>query len=452
MKPPLFVLSDLHIAAPGPLNNFHAGPELVRFLRALPDGATLVLAGDFLDFLQQERPPVLDLAGAPALIEGLLASLAEEEWGAALFAALGDFVGREGHCVVLPGNHDPELHHPEAGPLLRCAAGLDAAEERLEMFVQPGPWTARRGPWEVVIGHGHRPDPWNDIDPVRVHAALERGEASLPLPPGSLLVLQALNAFKEARDPATGALRFPFVDLLKPETPWVPLLLLYLDPLLALRSSPAFFGNAGRPLVRALKERLLRGPSLAPGARPSDLDSSPAALLADAIATSLPESEIWAPEAVLAWLSAWLEGGPAPGEGRLAAHGGGRLLARAALARLVRENTFFAPGQPSPHDDRILADHLAGETGLRVVLAGHTHAERDIRLPGDRVYLNTGTWTDLIAVPSFLKREGWKGWIDALESNRLPRLRRLPYAKITEDGPRLLHWAEPSSPHPGPQS
>jgi len=36
-------------------------------------------------------------------------------------AAPGDFVVRGGHCVVLPGNHDPELYHPEAGPLLRSA-------------------------------------------------------------------------------------------------------------------------------------------------------------------------------------------------------------------------------------------------------------------------------------------------------------------------------------------
>src|SRR6185295_527699 len=127
-------------------------------------------------------------------------------------------------CVLIPGNHDPELFHPDCEQVLRRALGLgDGAALGIHRSAEP--WRCEAGALDVVIGHGHRSDTWNDIDPRVVHEHLRAGAQKQALPPGSALVVNTLNAFKRALDPETGEARFPFIDRLKPELPGVALLL-----------------------------------------------------------------------------------------------------------------------------------------------------------------------------------------------------------------------------------
>lgn len=255
------VLSDLHISPPGPLTSFHVGEELAGLLsrlRAEHAVDTLILAGDVFDFLAvPAATATLRPEAVPGFVGETLGALADTGWGAKLFEALGAFARSGGQIVVIPGNHDPELAHPEVPPMLRARCGLAADDRRLAVDPRSEPWRARLGALEVVIGHGHRGDPWNDIDPARVlHHATMNPPAPLELPPGSRLVVGAMRAFRQ---------KYAFVDALKPETPGVPLLLLYLDPKLALQQLPGTVANKARAFISGLQRRLGGGPVLAGG-------------------------------------------------------------------------------------------------------------------------------------------------------------------------------------------
>jgi UDP-2,3-diacylglucosamine pyrophosphatase LpxH len=376
----LAVLSDLHLAPPGPLSSFHAGRELVALLGKLRSEhhvSTLVLAGDTFDFLAVEtRPATLFRFEIPAFIDGVFGQLAGTDWGRYLFASLGALVRAGTDVVVLPGNHDPELAHPTAAATLRTRCGLPVDEPRLQ--IAPGPLRRRLGELEVVVGHGHRGDPWNDIDPAAI--AQHANDTPLELPPGSQLVLGPMRAFRE---------RYPFVDALKPEGA-VVLLLWYLDPRMARLHFPSAGVLSARALLAALQRRFSSGrPVLAP--TPPGDPGSPATI-GDELAAAVFESLY--PGESLRDLEAWLDGHVDPSvPGTLAAHGGAKALLRAALARFSSDSCFDR-AYCSAVDRAIIKAYLPADGQRRVVIAGHTHAARELVLDAQRTYLNTGTWTD----------------------------------------------------------
>lgn len=418
----LAVLSDLHLAPPGPLSSFHAGTELAALLRKLRSD-TLVLAGDTFDFLAVEtRTTTLCPAEIPALIEHVLDQLAGTDWGRDLFAALGALVQAGTELVLLPGNHDPELAHPAAAALLRTRCGLPADDPGLR--IEPGPLRRRLGELEVVVGHGHRGDPWNDIDPATLaqHAA----DTPLELPLGSRLVLGPMRAFRQ---------RYPFVDALKPEGA-VALLLWYLDPRLARRHFPPSGVLSARALWAAVQRRLSSDrPVLAPapGTPHAPAHATPASL-DDELAAAVVES--LAPGESLRDLEDWLAGHTAPpAPGTLASHGGAKVLLRAALA-LFDSASCFDRKHWSDFDRAIIEEHLA-DGQRRVVIAGHTHAARELVLDTQDTYLNTGTWTDLLPWPSAQTDEERQRFIDDLEHHRVLMQRRLTWALADAVGARL---------------
>jgi hypothetical protein len=102
------------------------------------------------------------------------------------------------------------------------------------------------------------------------------------------------------------------------------------------------------------------------------------------------------------------------------------------------------------------ATRAASEHGFAVILYGHTHLAKRIPIPGtDAVYLNTGTWAELMCVPDSvllpeLDDSGERQlseFAEDLKYNRLDRwTSRLPtYARIEMDAGRardvrLLIW------------
>lgn len=146
-------------------------------------------------------------------------------------------------------------------------------------------------------------------------------------------------------------------------------------------------------------------------------------------------------------LRAWLDGGHADvPEGMLAAHGGLRARVLRAFLRLASDDGwFFSRGHCSQEDRAIVAEHLPPGAPPRVVIAGHTHAAREVWQDPDHVYLNTGTWTDLLALPSRIDDAALREWIDALESRDVPSVRRLTYAEVTPTS-AALHVFEPKAP------
>lgn len=432
------VLSDLHISPPGPLSSFHAGAELVELLSRLRNKhavTTLVLAGDIFDFLALPTATAEMIPNdVPGFVDAAFAALAALDWGKAIFDALGDLARAGTQLIVIPGNHDPELAHPTVGELLRARCGMSTGDPRLAVFLGPGPWCTTVGPLDIIVGHGHRGDPWNDIDPAMVlHHATTNPPRPLKLPLGSRLVVGAMRAFRA---------RYAFVDALKPEAPGVPLLLLYLNPSLALAHLPGVAGLRASAYVGTLQRKLAYAPTLALAgtslaAQPSDLD-----LLAGALFDGLPASE--RSPGTIAAVESWLAGHGDTTAGTLARHGGARYFLRAALRLLSRDDTAFDQTKLDRSDQAIIDEHLAPGTGPRVVIAGHTHAARQIRLDANRMYLNTGTWSDLIPWPPLGDDELAKAFIDRLESNQVAMVRRLTWALIDAHGATLE--TEPPSP------
>lgn len=434
----LRVVSDLHLSPPGAFDAFRSGDALAGFVQASARAdTTLVLAGDVLDLLQVPgRPTVLDLRGAPALIRGALDGIGRTTWGGDLFRGLRALLQAGGRCVVIPGNHDPELCHPDTRDLLLGALGAPD-DAGLEVHREPGPWITQVGQWTAIVGHGHRSDAWNDIEPAALRRALEAGEGAVPLPPGSRLVVDVLHDFK--KDESTGAPRFAFIDLLKPE-PAVLLLLLYLDPQRALALLPSALGLHGEQLLRAFRRYLGPRATLASSAAPA-VETALDELLAQAIAAELDDDERLGPDAAVHRLKTWLAARPAPTPGTLAQHGGARRwLARAALRGLSGDGSFFDLKGLNDVDRDVMREHLPEGTGPRVVLCGHTHAARLHRSSRDHMYINTGTWIDLMKLPELAADERARSWIDDLEHDRVARLRRLTYGEVTADGASLKEW------------
>jgi UDP-2,3-diacylglucosamine pyrophosphatase LpxH len=163
----LLVVSDLHIAPSGLMPaSFRSGDALAAFLAdAARPGTTLVLAGDIVDFLQvDDRPGKLDMPGAPALMRRTLAAIRGEPWGSAILDALAAILRERGRVVLLPGNHDPELHHPDTRAVFLEAMGL-REHEGFTLHTDDAPWVTEIAGRRVIVGHGHRTDGWNDIDP-----------------------------------------------------------------------------------------------------------------------------------------------------------------------------------------------------------------------------------------------------------------------------------------------
>jgi hypothetical protein len=91
----------------------------------------------------------------------------------------------------------------------------------------------------------------------------------------------------------------------------------------------------------------------------------------------------------------WLAGPAIPAAGTLANHGGAKVLLRAALGCLD-DGGLVDQSHRSKADQKIVEAYLASGQGSRIVIAGHTHATRYLRLDDKRTYVNTGTWTNLI--------------------------------------------------------
>lgn len=439
MNQRLVVISDLHIAPPGPLCSFFSGEKLADFFEAQARAdTTLMLAGDVIDFLQIEpRPSELDMKGAPAMLDAVLGEIEKASWGKRIFAAWKALLDRGGRLVLMPGNHDPELFHPETPEVLRRRLGLETTKGIVH-HTEEKPWLEVVGDRPVWVVHGNRVDHWNDIDPARVKEAVLDGQPR-KLPPGSRLVLEVMNPLKKLVD-KDGHRVLAFVDLLKPEIENVLLLVPYLN----WKDASAHLPRAGKLLTSALLlrklERLISGQVLGPDHK-ATVAVKEEEWLAEAIAAMLePEERHW--PSLQKKINHLISPPSTTVAGTLASHDGARKWAarRYLEKKLSRDGSFFDKAHLSGEDTAIINEHLAEGTGPRVVIAGHTHAARWKEFGDGRVYLNTGTWMDLMRLPDLSSDQETKDWIDKLEAGKADRFQRLTYVEVTTDGPRLLEW------------
>lgn len=430
------IISDLHIG--GAEHPMLGHPEvLTGFLEQLAsdprrDEIELVIAGDFIDFLAESpfEPWTVTEAEACRKLE---AAFQRNE---ALFDGFARCARHLGRSTVLLGNHDVELAYPRVREDLYRR--LHTAPHRCH-FIQSNE-AYRIG--ELLIEHGNRYDSWNAIDHDglrQLASSASRGEVPprpLDVCPGSRLVHGAMNPLKE---------RYHFIDLLKPEGKILALLLLELEPSLVRKSLPQLFRLASAWVaeryrkatwhaqgdgVSPTNERLVaakdadRLPSDIRRAFRQELDEIEAQQQQRTVGAGDTRGKLWTifrgrGEDGLKEMYARGESIPMPRLRKL----------QAALRGVLDGDRTFEEGLPDGNCHAAAKKMI--EAGVaKVVVMGHTHLARDIAVPADGRYLNTGTWADLIRIDASLladtdeAREEFAEWLRKLAEDRLDGIRQ----------------------------
>jgi UDP-2,3-diacylglucosamine pyrophosphatase LpxH len=460
----LFVISDLHLGG-GPgfqMITAEGRGRLSRFVRGIaaqhrPDQAMhLILNGDIVDFLAETPFAAFtpDDAAATRKLEQIFASTAE------FWDALSALLRAGGELTLLIGNHDLELSLP--GPRRRLLERLGPGRVDFLYDNQALPI----GP--VLIEHGNRYDGWNMVnhDQLRqVRSALSRRQTAPPFRvlPGSEMVVRLMNPLKE---------KYSFIDLLKPEDSAVPPFLAVLEPSLMsdLRQLFEFarLGAESRQKFADAEElaRVLPVPTPAPApasgggftdgvrsvfsyvARELHMHELAAALTREELTDSADTEETAltiASQAQAEESTSLTSGlGHAVDFAALwnAARGGDQhrramlfRLRKALLARAGDDAQAFRLDHESPA--YLGPAREAARGGFSVIVYGHTHLVRRVRLTaaadGGAVYLNAGTWADLMRVPDAILRPDTPeeealaqlgAFADDLSHNRLTSWRR----------------------------
>lgn len=433
----LWVTSDLHLAPPSELLQFHAHERLVGLLDEIAEsgsGTRVVLNGDVFDFLQLPDYGGISLPLAANRMGRILDALDEEPPERNVVQAFRRLT-RAGHALhCLPGNHDPELNLASVQRVLNARLGASQ-----ELAAGQGYWRVKVGNTAVVGLHGHAEDPFNAISSARMLDAQRDGDETVPMPSGSRLVREVINPYRRAQQP-DGTLRFPFVDLLPGEKS-VVLALLYLDPRLAMKRIHSALGIGTSALVRQVTNRMgLSSPQLAQRQVRAMDDNNPLVdSLVNALVEAMTPDERQAEQVLTQELGNHLEGTTRqPRTGMLAAGHPGRieaLILRALCATLADGRNAFAPDKPDPLANEVIRTWGRGT----IAVTGHTHAAKHIE-HAEGTYLNTGTWQDLVRVPDDLSTNTVADWLGRLQRDEVKRWRICSVARITCNNASLLHW------------
>ncbi len=442
----VFVISDLHIGGVYPDSDdpqdrgFRIStqvPQLTAFVTALADkqpgepAIELVINGDFVDFLAERdassagwQPFVQDPQAAARKLEAIV------ERDRALFAALGRLLSRGHRLTVTLGNHDIELALPPVRKRLMELMGVEGHHQF--HFVYDGEAYVIG---DVLIEHGNRYDMFNVVD----HDALRRfrsllsrnqavpAEQQFNAPTGSHIVASIMNPVKTS---------YPFIDLLKPETGAAVPILLALEP--GARNQ---LGRLALMVKRARKHRLssaampgfggdIRAEGDPGGSFGQDIGSFDDDMGADAAVPhgDYGDSGDRGDDALAAVISEAMGGDadgflaefsqPASiGEDISAADFFDRSMGLASLLlarsgddverrlpsllkalRAVQGDKSFDRSIETAHEYLDAARALA-RGGFRCVVFGHTHLAKRVLLEDDALYINTGTWADVMRFP-----------------------------------------------------
>lgn len=470
----LFVISDLHLGGRPHTKSGAIGSQIcqtyseltnfidwVRGLANGPGSIELVINGDIVDFLMEDDYSDVNAASPWMSDESLVLEKLQfiinrtrngAEYGP--FDAMEALLAAGQNLTFLLGNHDVELSLPAVRRYLERQLGGSGCFK----FIYDGEAYVRG---DLLIEHGNRYDSWNIID----HSALRqersmlsrglgkrmqqrKSDAFIP-PPGSFMVIKVINEIKR---------KYRFVDLLKPETAAVLPILLALHP------------NLQHILQATLQAGYKSLNKFTTSAEPSKAGqlSAQNKIVMPTLATILEE----------------VVGTEAASKYSLQTSSGGELSAADYLYKL-RE---FSENIKKFIDDKagLFSEHVAGERdellhiGLKAwrgnlsydverevptyrdaakeiaiegnfscVVFGHTHLpKREVIDLGERnaIYINTGTWTDTMRIPSKLLESGetasadFRSFLSDLKENRLEQYieRRLSYADITFDNDRVV--------------
>lgn len=459
----IFVISDLHLGGADGFQMCSDQKSLAEFIdwvaaRAAADrdaDYNLVLAGDIIDFLAEREWLSFTHSEDDALkkIESVFKNFRP------VFSALRNFVESKSTLTVLLGNHDVEMSLPRVRRRLLDELGWG----RVEFIYDNEAFVAG----DVIIEHGNRYDSWNAIDHDslrQIRSLLSRHQeldGILLETPGSVFVTTVMNDLKS---------KYAFIDLFKPETLAVALLLSTLEPKKIFSFEGAknllmegLFKSISlvKPAVYGQFVNRYDGATNMPTRRTLMAGETDDAAAAEKRRFEELLVEIgYDPEAIAALSAAEAGGTQMSGELDAADAGAeswgdyafrslrsfsGRInsalareerderAAEIKLNRIFKAFKYLRSTEKADDENGYVkaARHLSKD--FRLVVFGHTHKALKKRL-GDGgetapVYLNSGTWADVILTPDGLLDEDapggeFAGFIGDLTSGDAARIAR----------------------------
>lgn len=399
----VIVISDLHLGGAPPCMMSHTEP-LEKFLRHLPtpgsdEALELVIAGDFVDFLA--IPPEAAWTPDPAAAHKKLEEVMYQSSPCApIFAALEEFVAAGHRLTVMVGNHDVEMGLP---PVQEAFLRRIGAARHQVVFVDDG---RAHQIGEVLIEHGNRYDDANRNDWTGLRAiasALSRREKpsdNLKVSAGSRIVEKVVCALKG---------RYPFIDLLQPQGELVALLLFAFEPSLLLDVDKIARVLRGGYLQNRNAQGLQPGRTRYVANRSADRHDPKLVKMFPDFYRHLrgPGERVG--------LREWIGIARARGkDGLWESLGGGKHLPRErlekirlVLRRLLLDDKSARLDGPAEQYGKAARRIIKSAKGdIKVVVMGHTHLARRIEFPEGGTYINTGTWADIIRVPSAALADG----------------------------------------------
>lgn len=459
----LFSISDLHLGGATGFQIFTATDQLAWLIRHLASGLgsaderiALVINGDFVDFLAEAPAAYLDPDGAVHKLRRIAADPAF----APVFDALRTLLHTPNRAVHINlGNHDVELALPWVrAELKHVLTGGDAlAQSRLHLHLNGNGVLLQVGDQQVLCLHGNEVDGFNFIEHEQLRNLILRGQCGMDVPAwqpnrGTQLVIDVMNQVKTT---------WPFIDLLKPEGAGLFEILAFCDPKL-LRDNQKLF-DAARQLTGGSLNDLrasLFGGRLQPDGMLSAPEGSAAnsggapTPIADASFTAFDPVGLWndsasrqmapassaalaarreqAAQDMLAEASQQMKQ-QLRAEDLVTATGNQQLGVLDAMVSLLKGDKLDAlreslESYASADVFRIdSADptytKLDKKVGLDIpfVLAGHTHHRKALhRRDGRGVYLNSGTWANLmqLRVDDQQDKQAFARFIDTLKASR----------------------------------
>jgi UDP-2,3-diacylglucosamine pyrophosphatase LpxH len=395
----------------------------------------LVLNGDVVDTLAEEIGGYVAVHDAVAVFERIME---RDPAFSPVWDALADFVKLQGRTLVIViGNHDIELAFPavQRRIVARLAGENTAARGRIEFSTIGAGYPCLVGGARVFCTHGNEVDAWNYVRYEDLSRAARRINTGSTLDAadwqpnaGTRMVKDVMNEVKR---------RYAWIDLLKPETQAAIGVLVVLDPAQAKkimsllpivgarvvgeseyegrlsveRFTPAAPGaSAGQRPDQLLGPNLVRGLSVAATGTAFDADAM--LLAAERNYTTRGPRTVTADETLgtgqLIWdrLTGWLRGVSKE-----------EALRRALLDWLAGDATFDIEQRDGTFDE--VTKWVSSD--VDVIITGHTHLERAIRMDARRSYFNCGTWIRLLRFTDAVLADGasFKPVYDVLVDGRM---------------------------------
>jgi UDP-2,3-diacylglucosamine pyrophosphatase LpxH len=403
----LYVISDLHLGGREGFQIFGSTDELAWLIDqvaspVLAGTRALLINGDFIDFLAEEPSLHFDPDGATAKLDGVWSRFQP------VFDALGRLLTTPQRLLIVNlGNHDLELALPwvRAHLTARLAGSSNAARAQLRIVTDGTGVRCCVGSASVLCVHGNEVDSWNVADYERLRQIGRNRQFGLPVEAwrpnaGARMVVEVINEIKR---------RYPFVDLLKPETAAVLPILAALNPAVhrKLLDLASIAGRKAWDVARMAAGFLEADAGVATNASaaptlpafPAPAASQDSAALLDDVESAwrqnvLPISLVrGAQDQKLGFWNAARD---------YAARKPTHEVLRQALEYLDRDGSFDPTTPDATFRD---LDAMIGPE-IDLVIAGHTHLERSLaRRRGRGHYFNTGTWARLIRVKPEVRQD-----------------------------------------------